>query len=702
MNGTRQGTWMAALLVAAFFATAAEGAMIGIGREGSFAIEIFAERSEVVRGTGTAQVSLPREAENLFLAADVRQGDWVWTGDTSGNGGAPASVVSLVPGWWSCTLKLKETSRPATAPVERFHLLRWADLGGRFAVRLDALARTNEAAYRSGLGEVLSQVGAMFGGQDMVAGFPGTKYAAEFGNVRRAFDRCVRRGQMRGFAADRTLKAGYRTLFGADWPVALRAVFGSGDEGPLEIRRILGADGQPLADVFEQPLPIRLEGTNRVEGALPAGMALQIAYAPAGGGGVGEETVFSWRADEDGELPVLFLFQSCAENGSFVFSTNRIENAGNVAVSVRIGMGGNSRTCTLPVSERLLLCLVTRPGTALKLEGEPDASDLFARDWTVSVRQDADSVIRFASERKAVPELVLSNPEMMPVDVTVTYPGGGWGSAKKRTLRAGETGVSIPVPAHKPLDVAYRFHSDFHKAGKTGIPPLFYGDRSNLVLRAELKGDPEVIVLNTGPVAVRLAGMASPPEGVEIPAGKTATVTVPVGRRVLLTGTALSEDYQCDPVSVSAMESGATATVKLCMKLKPAPQVVLRNVWGLMNVEATLMSATRRPLGKPVSLKRGESSRPIVLPSQSNLYFRLVFNKDTDTMQGRMPVPSIPHGTSKILDVPSPSEAVRNQKAAEKAATVPSPPPPSGPAVPKREPVATDAASPVYLQGTGQ
>ena len=167
----KMAAWAVWVAMAAVVVPGAVGAMIGIGREGDYAIEIFAERSEVVRIAGGAKVTLPSEAEGLFRAADVRTGDGVWSGTGGGAAKADASVVRLVPGWWSCELELKEAERPSPVPVERFHLLRWGDLGGRFTARLDGLAQTNEAAWRDGLEAILGQMRTVFGGQSMVVGF---------------------------------------------------------------------------------------------------------------------------------------------------------------------------------------------------------------------------------------------------------------------------------------------------------------------------------------------------------------------------------------------------------------------------------------------------------------------------------------------------------------------------------------------------
>ncbi|MBR4251979.1 MAG: hypothetical protein IKQ15_06760 [Kiritimatiellae bacterium] len=694
MKRTTKTAWMAAL-AAWVLATQAFASMIGIGREGDWALEIFAERSEVVRSAGGAKVTLPSEAEGMFRAADVRTGDGVWSGAADGAGKADASVVRLVPGWWSCELELKEAVRPAPQPVERFHLLRWTDLGGRFAVRLDGLARTNEAAWRNGMDAILEQMRTVFGGQSMVVGFPGTKYAAEFAALRRAFDRCARKGQMRGFAAGRDLQAAYRDLFAADWPTALQAVFLCGDARPLEIRRIAGADGKPLPDVFESPLPVRLDGTNRVEGVFPADSRLQIAYAPAADGdaaGEGEERVFPWPVSASGGRPAWFVLQAASgeEGGGLGLTTNLLENAGSVAVAVKVMVGDETRTATLPTGGTVLLCLVVRPGTPIHLNGEPAESDPYARDWTVSGQQAAEAHVRFDSVRKEQPGIVLNNPEMMPVDVTVTPAGGGWGSATKLTLQAGETGIGIPVPAHKALAVAYRFRSSFHKAGHTDIPPLFYGDRSNLVLRAELKGDPEVVLQNTGPVAVRVAGMASPADGVTILPGKTATVTVPAGRRTLLTGTAAHADYQCEPVSLSAMDPGESTSAKLHATLKPAPQIVLRNIGGMMDAEATLMSGAGRPLGKPFTVKRGDSTRPMPMPPTPTAYYRLNYSNGRFTAQGRLDIPAVPRGEVRTLDIPNPTEGIRLQTPGMPASAAPARPvsPPSA-----RDPVPAPASA---------
>ena len=696
MKRTMDTLWMTAL-AALFLAPQAFASMIGIGREGDYAIEIFAERSEVARSAGVATVTLPREAEGLFLAADVRMGDGVWTGDGTGAGRADAAVERLTPGWRSCELKLKETSRAVPVPVELFHLLRWPDLGGRFVSQLDGLSQTNEASWRDGLEDVLSRGRTVFGGQSMVVGFPGTKYAAEFANVKRAFDRCARKGQMRGFAAGRDLQSAYRGLFGEDWPTALQAVFLSGDERPLELRRIADAGGKALPDVFDSSLPLRLDGTNRIEGVFPAGTLLQIAYAPVAEGGTGaesDERTFPWSSAAAGGHPVWFVLQSPSGDGDsgLGLTTNLLENAGSVAVSVKVMVGDVSRTATLPAGGTVLLCLVVRPGTPVHLNGEPAESDPYARDWTVSGQQAAEAHVRFDSVRKEQPGLVLNNPEMMPVDVTVTPVGGGWGSATKLTLQAGETGIGIPVPAHKTLAVAYRFRSSFHKAGHTDIPPLFYGDRSNLVLRAELKGAPEIVVQNTGAFAVKLSGMASPADGVTILPGKTATVTVPAGKRALLTGVVANADYQCEPVVLSAMEPGETTTAKLRLSLKPAPQIVLRNIGGMMDAEATLMSGAGRPIGKPFTVKRGASTRPMPMPPTPSSYYRLSYSNGRFTAQGRLDIPAVPRGEIRTLDIPNPTEGVRLQTPGMPAPAAPAKPAPPHSA---RAPVSAPASASV-------
>lgn len=601
-------TWLAILAVAGAVIPA-WGAMIGIGREGDFAIEVFAERSEVSRSAGTASLSLPRDAEGLFLAADVRMGDGVWTGDGGAKGSAPASVVVLKPGWFSCELKLKEAVRPASVPVERFHLLPWKDLGGRFVKRLDGLARGKEAAYQEGLADVLAKTRTVFGGQSMVEGFPGTKYAAVFAGIRRAFDRCVRKGQMRGFSDRGDLRSEYRAVFGDEWPEALPVAFLSGDGRPLEIRRIADADGRPLPDVFDSPLPIRLEGDGRVDGIFPAGTDLRIVYAVAGDAGAGEQTVH-WSAAAGDGAPLWFMLQAVAPGEGAGLSTYSLENAGAVAVAVRMEMGGLSRTCTLPASGRIRLCRVTGPGSApLSLHGEPDPSDPFARDWSIVPSKESDSVVRLDAVRKAAPELVLNNPEMMPVDVTITPAGGGRGSQTKVTLKAGETGVGVSVPAHKALAVGYAFRSDFHNPGRTDIPALYYGERSNLVLRATLKGTTS----KAAPKATAKAPARLPP-----------------------------------PVAARPPEKAADV-----------PQIVLRNAGGTMDVEATLMSAEGRPVAKPVIVKRGAASQPIALPGRSGLYFRIVYGNSRSVPQKRLVVPAVRAGEIKVVDIPDSDPAVR-------------------------------------------
>jgi hypothetical protein len=282
--------------------------------------------------------------------------------------------------------------------------------------------------------------------------------------------------------------------------------------------------------------------------------------------------------------------------------------------------------------------------------------------------------------RKAQPGLVLNNPEMIPVDVTVTPVGGGRRSMTKLTLQAGETGIGIPVPAHKKLAVAYRFRSSFHKGGHVGIPPLFHGDKTNLVLRAELKGDPEVVVQNPGPVAVHLVGMATPADGVDILPGKTAKVTVPAGRRAVLTGTPAHVDYRCEPISLATMAPGETTSAKIRMSLKPAPLIVLRNAGGMLNVEATPMSGAGRPIGKPFTVKRGTSTRPMPLPSVSNAYYRLNYDDGRFAAQERLDIPVVPRGEICILDIPNPNEGLHHQT--PKAAKPVPHPAPAEPAVP--------------------
>lgn len=657
MKQTAKNGWMAVVMAFAF-AAAAHGAMIGIGREGDFVLEVFAERSDVSREKGRTTVALPREAEMLCWAADLRKGDGVWTGD--GTQGPPsASVAELVPRWRRCDLKFDEPGRPLPAAVERFHLLRWDTLGERFAAGLAALSRTNEAAYRTGLAETLGKVRMIFGGESMVAGFPGTRYEAEFRKIHRAFARCARRGEVRGFSADRALRERYREVFGAKWPAVLAGTFSSGDGRALEIVRVADADGRALPGVFDRPLPIRLEGTNRVAAMFPAGRTLQISYALAGDRDKGSEQAFSWTFPPSDGSPVWFVLQAGGPGERMLLSTNLLENAGDTAVSATVRTGrGAVQSCELPKGGKVLLCLVMRPGEAPQLNGAPAPSNAHARDWDVSARMAAPGVIRFDAVRKAQPGLVLNNPEMMPVDVTVAPAGAGRGGTTKLTLRDGETGVGIPVPAHKPLAVSWRFRSKFHKNGRIEIPPLFYGESSNLVLRAELKGDPEVTVRNTGTCAVRLSGMTGPAAAVDIPPGGSARVTVPAGRKTVLTGTAADSDWRCEPVSVAAMDSGESADVSLRMALKPSPQVVLRNAGGMMDVTATLVSGADRPAAKPVTVKRGTSSRPLVLPSLPGLRFRLTYGDGRFAAKGTLDVPAVPRGETKILDIPAPGARV--------------------------------------------
>ena len=671
MERKAKNGWMAVVLALAFAATA-HGAMIGIGREGAFVLEVFAERSDVARSKGTAVVTLPREAETLFRAAGIRKGDGVWTGTGAPAPGTPwkpsAAVVALSPGWRRCELELKEPVRPEVAAVERFHLASWKTFSARFEARMDALARTNAAACRSGLAEALQTVRTLFGGESMVAGFPGTKYEAAFRNAKRAFDRCVRRGPMRGLSADRGMQSWYREVFGAEWPTALPGIFSAGDGQALEILRITDAEGKDVPDVFERPLPIRLEGNQRAEGAFPAGMRVRIAYAPAGKRGGTAERALPWSFPSSGGTPVWFVLRSAPENGSdLLFSTNLLENAAEIAVSASVGTGEGTRTHALPPGGKAMLCLAMRPGEAPRLNGNPAPPDANAKDWEVSARMVSPGHIRFGAVRKAQPTLVFNNPEMMPVDVTVEPLGGGKrGSRTKLSLQGGETGVGIPVPAHEALSLSYRFRSRFHKPGRREIPGLFCGDSSNVVLRAEWKADPEVSVLNSGSVAVRLHGMQTPAEVTVLP-GKTAKVTVPAGKRCVLEGTA-EGDWRCEPVSLQAMEPGATASVKLRLVPKGPPQVALRNLRGMMDAEATLADATGRTFGKPVTVKRGETSRPVALPARPGLHFRLAYRRGRVTAEGRLEVPSVPRGETATLDIPDPASGVGVQS---KASPVP-------------------------------
>lgn len=668
--------WMAAALLA-FAVAAADAAMIGIGREGDFVLEIFAERSDVVRAKGTATVTLPKEAEELCRAAGLRKGDGVWTGAGKPPAGKPwkasAAFVSLSPGWRRSELLLREPVRLEAAAVERFRLMRWKTFSERFASRLDAIAKTNAAAYRSGLAAALQDVRSVFGGASMVAGFPGTKYEAGFLQAKRAFDRCARKGRARGFTADRGMQAWYRELFGEEWPEALAGTFAAGGGRALEIRRVADGEGRDVPDVFEEPFPIRLGGGKRADGLFPAGETVRISYAPAGSRGATAETTFTWTFPESGGVPAWFVLQAAESGAGMALSTNLVENGGPVAVAASVSLGGAKESLVLPAGEKVLLCLVMRPGESPRLNGEAVPSDAKGKDWNVSAKMVSPGLVRFDAVRKAQPSLVFNNPEMMPVDVSVKPVGGGWSSSTKLTLRGGETGVGIPVPAHKALLLEYRFRSKFHKEGKRELPALFYGETSNLVLRAEWKGDPEISVLNTGSVPVRLRGMSAPSEAAVLP-GKTVRVSVPPGKRCVLEGTA-EGDWRCEPVELPAMEPGAAAAVKLRMVPKGPPQAVLRNVRGMMDVEATLADATGRVFGKPVAVKRGGTSRPVALPDRPGLHFLLKYRYERFSAEGRLDVPAVPRGETKTLDIPNPSSRVGVQAP---GAASPSPANPAG------------------------
>ena len=136
----------------------------------------------------------------------------------------------------------------------------------------------------------------------------------------------------------------------------------------------------------------------------------------------------------------------------------------------------------------------------------------------------------------------------------------------------------------------------------------------------------------------------------------------------------------------------------------------------MMDAEATLMSGAGRPLGKPFSVKRGASTRPMPMPPTPSAYYRLSYSNGRFTAQGRLDIPAVPRGEIRTLDIPNPTEGVRLQTpgspapsasapaAAPVAAPVsakpiptPAPAPDSAPAASGLPPRPSSADAPVFL-----
>lgn len=644
--------WTAAMAVLAMAGTS-WGSMGGVSREGDWAVEIYANAKEVKRGTGTWTVGVPKDLAPVLEAAGVKAGTEVSLGEWN----REAKLQKAEKGWFSLELTFKmPTGMGAPKPVECFRLVPWSDFGGRVREELSGVAKGKAEEYGPGLAAVLGRVRTVFGGAALAEAFPKTAYAKEFAKVKKSADAVVRAGSARGWTAGSAAKARYEEVFGEAWPRTALGVFWPAGEGAVWIKDVRRVEGGAAVEAFPRELPAKLEGTAGLTGVFPCGERLRVRYGAEEYGGA--ERVLEWTFAEEG-TPTWFVLAAGADGETTDIAT-RAENRGSVPVRASIELGEKTVEASIPVSGAAVLRLAMPQGVAPKFHAEADGAAMaHPEDYAVRVGQDEKTgAVVVESVRKDPPELVLNNPEIMPVDVEVMSERAKGRFERETTVRlkAGEMGYGIPVPPHKALELRCRFKSEFHKPGKVAVGALSYGGRTNLVLRAEKKGDPEVTILNAGTVALAVSGQTGPKDHVGIAAGKSATVTVASGKRATLEFTASNDDYAAAPVRLEAMAPGESRKVSVKASLKGAPRVVLDNERGMMDAEATLVTTSGVSLGRAVRVKRGKKSEPIALPVRKGLEFRVRYARDGFTAQGTLAVPEVPRGETKILVLPTPQK----------------------------------------------
>lgn len=646
---------------------AAFGAMGGVGREGTHVVEILAGPRDVDAGSATWTVGVPKALGPILDAAGVKTGETVLLPDQ----GRMAILQKKSSGWRTLSLTLKIPAGAGTVhAVERVRILPWPTFGERLKQDLLAAGK-GEAECREGLENVLERIRTVFGGADMVAGFSGTEYEREFRKAKRGMDALIRLAAMKGWKMPEALGSRYRGVFGEDWPAVAAGRIWSADAENIEIREVRTGDGTVLKDVFSRALPMQADAVKGLSGLFPRGAVASIRYGRAGGGD-GEGRTVPWRFAEDGVPTWFVLHAEGAETARAI--GQRLENRSGIGVRATVVFGERKITAPIPAGGAAELCLVLPEGMTPQVRAEADPrQETHAGDYHVTVRM-ADGKVVVEGSLKARPELILNNAEMMEADVEVFCDQGNGRMARelKVQLGAGEMGYGIPATPHRAMELRCRYPSEFHQESRMAVAPLGYGDRSNVVLKAEMKRPPEVTVRNRGPVAVRLSGMESPANGVCIPPGTNATVSLPAGRRVQLTGEALVEGYRCEALELGAMDPGEKRSVDLKVAPKPSPQVVLRNTLGMMDAEARLVSASGIALGAPITVKKGETSRPMDVPPQAGMHFRLTYRNGRFTAQGRLEVPAMVRGDVKVLDIPDPATEIQvKPSGGERKAAVP-------------------------------
>ena len=650
MMARKAWAWTAALAMLVIASTA-WGTMGGVSRESAWTVEIYANGKEVKRGAGTWAVSVPKDLAPVLDAVGVKVGTSVSLGEWD----REAKLQKVEKGWFSLQLTFKmPLGMGAPKPVECFRMIPWSDFGAKVREELAALPKGKADEYGTGLAAALGRVKTVFGGASLAEAFPKTDYAKEFARVKKFTDAVVRTGTMLGWVAGALAKARYEEVFGEAWPQTAVGVFWTAGDEALLIKDVRKADGRTRVEVFSGELPVQIEGRRGTMGVFPRGERLKIRY------GLPENSIsdriLEWAFGEEDDATWFVL--AAGAGGEITDIATRAENRGAIPVKASIDIGGKNVGTAIPPGGTVVLRLALPKGVLPQFHAEADGKTMeHPEDYAVRVRQDEKAgVVAVESSRKAYPEMVLNNPEIMPVDVEVMSERTKGRFERETTVRlkAGEMGFGIPVPPHKALELRCRFKSDFHKPGRVAVKPLSYGDRENLVLRAEKKGDPEVTILNAGKVAVAVSGQSGPKAHVGIAAGQQATVTVVPGKRVTLEFTAANKDYAAEPLVLSAMSPGESRRVSTKAVLKGEPKVVLDNERGMMDVEATLTSSTGMALGRPVRIKRGKKSEPISLPLRPGLEFRLKYTRDSFSAKGALKVPEVPRGETKTLVVPGP------------------------------------------------
>lgn len=644
---TLWAVWGACWLAAAL----AWGAMGGVGREGDYVLEIFAQAKEIGRtGRDKWVVSVPKDLGPLMTAAGVKAGTSVKISEQR----ALATLVKTETKWRSLELTIR-VSPLESAPhgVQQFQIMPWEEFSRQIRTELADVSKNGDDTYGPRLGKVLSRVQTMFGGAAMVEGFPKTAYAREFAKIKRWVDLVVRAGIARGRPVSSSVKSQYKQLFGEEWPQVAMGIFWSATGEPVEVREVRSAGRNISTDVFPRGVPVKVDGQKHVAGIFPCDGLLQFRFgregeAPNAGRVVG------WRFDAEG-IPAWFMLYPGAE-GRTKDVVTRVENRSSVGVRASVVLGSREITARLPAQQAVDLCLVMPPDVTPEFRAEADPRQTpDAADYTVSLRM-SDGIVLIESALKEHPEVVLNNPEIIPVEVEILAEQGKgrFTSVCKVRLKAGEVGYGVPVPPHKALKVKCAFKSAFLRDVTLPVEAMGYGGRQNLVLRADKKNDPSVVVMNAGPVSVKISGVTGPKDTVMILPRKSETVTVAAGKKSTLEVTPLSADYEGTSVEVNAMKPGEKSRVTVKAVAKAAPRVILDNTQGMMDVEATLVTSAGVAVAPSVKVRRGKSSAPITLPPRQGLGFRLQYSYDDFTATGKLDVPVIPRGETKMLVVPNP------------------------------------------------